>query len=131
MNQKKTATERTFQGILISLINQILTSNTEIGFQKITQEENVGVDNNRFSDGLLYSRINSNKNVFIELKDTSWDATDEILVKDAMYKANNKGIEYFVTRPHRGSSSLQQPTYCQPGKRPGYAVSSRCREDVE
>ncbi len=97
MNQKKTATERTFQGILISLINQILTSNTEIGFQKITQEENVGVDNNRFSDGLLYSRINSNKNVFIELKDTSWDATDEILVKDAMYKANNKGIEYFVT----------------------------------
>lgn len=61
LDQKKSATERTFQGILISLINQILSANTNIGFLKITQEENVGVDNNRFSDGILYSLKDSTK----------------------------------------------------------------------
>lgn len=97
MNQKKSATERTFQGILISLVNQILSTNSNIGFKNVTQEENVGVGENKFSDGILYSQKDSNKKVFIELKDTNWDATDEVLVLDAMRKANNNGIEYFVT----------------------------------
>ena len=45
----------------------------------------------------MYSSIDTSKKVLFELKDSSWDATDEKLVYDAMMKAFNRGYEYFVT----------------------------------
>lgn len=92
-----TSNERTFQGVLLNLINNIIPSNNRISFKKILQEQNIGVGNARFSDGLLYSSIDAGKKILFELKDSSWDATDETLVMDAMTKANNRGFEYFVT----------------------------------
>ena len=89
--------ERTFQGILWYLINSILNSKDEYNFKVILQEQNIGVNDSRFADGLLYSSLDSHKKVLFELKDSSWDATDEKLVYDAMIKAFNKGFEYFVT----------------------------------
>jgi len=94
---KKSANERTFQGELYRIINKILAEKEDIKFNKITQEENIGVGNARFADGLLYSSIDKTKTILFELKNTSWDATDEQLVLDAAQKANNKGYEYFVT----------------------------------
>ena len=90
--------ERTFQGELYRIINDILQSQEEICFSKITQEENVGKKGEaRFADGKLYSSSDKRKIVSFELKDTKWDATDEVLVMDAMKKAFNNGYEYFVT----------------------------------
>ncbi len=95
---KKNANERVFQGELYRIINKILDKNSEISFDKITQEEQVGQKgHSRFADGKLYSKIAKNKIVSFELKDTSWDATDEILVKDAFSKASMNGYPYFVT----------------------------------
>jgi len=94
---KKTANERTFQGELYRIINQILEKNKNIHFTKMTQEENIGIGNARFADGLLYSKIDISKKILFELKNTSWDATDETLVKDASAKANTQGYNYFVT----------------------------------
>jgi len=92
-----TANERTFQGILWHKINELLNESREISFSHILQEQNVGVENARFSDGLLYSEKDVSKKVLFELKDTNWDATDERLVFDASMKAFNRGFEYFVT----------------------------------
>ena len=89
--------ERTFQGILWNKINDILKDERNISFSHILQEQNVGVDESRFSDGLLYSEKDITKKVLFELKDTNWDATDERLVFDASMKAFNRGFEYFVT----------------------------------
>lgn len=89
--------ERTFQGILLNKINELLKDEQEISFSHILQEQNVGVEGARFSDGLLYSEKDINKKVLFELKDTNWDATDERLVFDASMKAFNRGFEYFVT----------------------------------
>ena len=89
--------ERTFQGILWHHVNSILSNTDEYNFKIILQEQNIGVDDNRFADGLLYSKLDTHKKVLFELKDSSWDATDEKLVYDAMIKAFNKGFEYFVT----------------------------------
>lgn len=90
--------ERTFQGELFRIINNALVEQEEIKFLKITQEENVGKKGQaRFSDGKLYSKINSKKIVSFELKNSKWDATDDVLVADAASKALNKGYEYFVT----------------------------------
>ncbi len=94
---KKSANERTFQGILFNLVSKILETETNIKFDKITQEENIGKGNTRFADGLLYSKIDSAKKILFELKNSSWDATNEILVSDAANKAYNQGFEYFVT----------------------------------
>ncbi|MDQ2718194.1 MAG: N-6 DNA methylase [Bacteroidota bacterium] len=92
------ANERTFQGELYRIINDTLQGQQEIQFSKITQEENVGKKGQaRFADGKLYSSSDKRKIVSFELKDTKWDATDEILVTDAMTKAFNNGYEYFVT----------------------------------
>ena len=95
--QDTKANERTFQGILGSLINQVIKDSDSSKFQQITQEENVGDEFARFSDGLLYSSVDIKKKTLFELKNSSWDATDEILVRDAMRKAADRGIEYFVT----------------------------------
>jgi len=92
-----TANERTFQGILWNKINELLKEEKEISFSHILQEQNVGVEDARFSDGLLYSEKDTSKKVLFELKDTNWDATDERLVFDASVKAFNRGFEYFVT----------------------------------
>lgn len=89
--------ERTFQGKLWYLINSILDSSDQFNFKEILQEQNIGVDDSRFADGLLYSSKDASKKVLFELKDSSWDATDEKLVYDAMMKAFNRGYEYFVT----------------------------------
>ena len=90
--------ERTFQGELYRMINDILQGQEEILFTKITQEENVGRKGEaRFADGKLYSSQNSRQIVSFELKNAKWDATDEVLVMDAMNKAFNNGYEYFVT----------------------------------
>ena len=94
---KKSANERTFQGELYRIIAKILEKNTAIKFKGITQEENIGVGNARFADGLLYSAIDTSKKILFELKNTAWDATDENLVMDASQKAYNQGYEYFVT----------------------------------
>jgi type I restriction enzyme M protein len=90
--------ERTFQGEIFRFINGILDKDTSIGFEKITQEENVGVKYHpRFADGKLYSSRDKNKIVSFELKNSSWDATDEVLVMDAAQKASQNGFDYFVT----------------------------------
>lgn len=91
------ANERVFQGILLHLINRLLEETSNYSFKKIIQEQNVGVGSARFADGLLYSNKDSSKQILFELKDSNWDATDENLVFDAMQKAFNKGIKYFVT----------------------------------
>ena len=75
--------ERTFQGELYRIINDILQSQEEICFSKITQEENIGKKGEaRFADGKLYSSSDKRKIVSFELKDAKWDATDEVLVMD-------------------------------------------------
>lgn len=96
-NSTYTSTERTFQGILWNKINEILKEDDEIYFSHVLQEQNVGVDESRFPDGILYSEKDVRKKVYCELKDTNWDATDERLVFDASMKAFKRGIEYFVT----------------------------------
>jgi hypothetical protein len=95
--QESKSNERTFQGILWNTVNKILDEDTRISFSRVTQEQNIGVDEPRFADGLLFSRTDSSKVILLELKDTSWDATDEGLVYPAMMKAFNKGYKYFVT----------------------------------
>ena len=94
---KKSANERTFQGELYRIISKLIEENENIKFSKITQEENVGIENTRFADGKLYSKVDKSKIVLFELKNASWDATDETLVLDAMRKAAGNGYEYFVT----------------------------------
>lgn len=89
--------ERTFQGILLEVINSIIKSDSNIHFNRILQEENIGVGQSRFPDGLLYSSVDKGKIVLFELKNSNWDATDEILVNDAINKAYDAGISYFVT----------------------------------
>lgn len=92
------ANERTFQGELFQIISGILSSNKDIKFSKITQEENIGTKGKaRFADGMLYSSENIRKIVSFELKNSKWDATDEILVRAAAEKANDNGYQYFVT----------------------------------
>ena len=100
----KSANERTFQGRLFIIAQDIIESSDTIKFQKIFQELNTSVDpgegqrrKNWFSDGLIESSIDKRKKVFIELKDASWDATDDILVADAANKAFQNGAAYFVT----------------------------------
>lgn len=94
----KTANERTFQGELYRIIHTILAENPDNQFDKILQETQVGAGGkSRFSDGVMVSKDGSSKNVFVELKNTSWDATDEVLIMDAAQKAFGQGVEYFVT----------------------------------
>jgi len=93
----ETPNERTFQGILWNVVNKILDEDMSISFSRVTQEQNIGVGEARFADGLLFSRTDSSKVILLELKDSSWDATDEGLVYPAMMKAFNKGYKYFVT----------------------------------
>ncbi|MHB1688437.1 MAG: N-6 DNA methylase [Ignavibacteriaceae bacterium] len=93
-----TSNERVFQGILWNKINELLKEEKDISFSHIIQEQNIGVEGSaRFADGLLYSEKDITKKVLFELKDTSWDATDERLVFEASMKAYNRGFEYFVT----------------------------------
>jgi len=89
--------ERTFQGVLLTAFNKIIEENPTFNFSPAEQEQNVGVGESRFSDTILSSSADSNLKVFVELKNSSWDATDEELVTDAMTKAFNQGIEYFIT----------------------------------
>ncbi|MCK9209582.1 MAG: N-6 DNA methylase [Ignavibacteriaceae bacterium] len=89
--------ERTFQGVLLTAFNKIIEENPSFNFTQADQEQNVGVGESRFSDTILYSSIDSKLKVFVELKNSSWDATDEELVTDAMTKAFNQGIAYFIT----------------------------------
>ncbi len=94
----KTANERTFQGELYRIVHNILAENSEIQFEKVLQETQVGTGGkSRFSDGILVSKKGKSNNVFIELKSTSWDATNEVLIMDAAQKAFANGVEYFVT----------------------------------
>ncbi len=93
-----TSNERVFQGILWNKVNELLKEENDISFSHIVQEQNIGVQGSaRFADGLLYSNKDTSKRVLFELKDTSWDATDERLVFEASMKAYNRGFEYFVT----------------------------------
>src|SRR3990172_1438804 len=66
--QEFKANERTFQGVLLNAFQTIITSS-----------------------------VDSKMKEFVELKSTSWDAQDEILVKDAAKKAFSNGVKYFVT----------------------------------
>ncbi|HRQ54351.1 MAG: SAM-dependent DNA methyltransferase [Ignavibacteriaceae bacterium] len=95
--QEPKSNERTFQGIIWNVVNNILEKDDSISFSRILQEQNIGVDESRFADGLLESSSDSSKKVLFELKNSNWDATDENLVYPAMLKAFNKGYKYFVT----------------------------------
>lgn len=95
--QDTKSNERTFQGIIWNVINNILDKDETISFSRILQEQNIGVGESRFADGLLESSLDITKKVLFELKDSNWDATDEDLVYPAMNKAFNKGFKYFVT----------------------------------
>ncbi len=95
--QEFKSNERTFQGVLLTAFNKIIDENPLFNFLPAEQEQNVGVRESRFSDTIITSSVNSNLKVFVELKNSSWDATDEELVIDAMTKAFNQGIEYFIT----------------------------------
>lgn len=95
--QETKSNERTFQGILWNVINNILNNDDTISFSRVLQEQNIGVNEARFADGLMESSSDSTKKVLFELKDSNWDATDEGLVYPAMMKAFNKGYKYFVT----------------------------------
>jgi len=95
--QEFKANERTFQGVLLNTFQSIINDNADIKFVSAFQEQNVGVGESRFSDTIITSSADSKQKVFVELKPTSWDAQDEILVTDAARKAFNNGVEYFVT----------------------------------
>lgn len=95
--QEPKSNERTFQGIIWNVVNNILEKDDSISFSRILQEQNIGVGESRFADGLLESSSDSSKKVLFELKNSNWDATDENLVYPAMLKAFNKGYKYFVT----------------------------------
>lgn len=94
---KKSANERTFQGRLFILAQAEINATNTITFDKVFQEQNTGTTTTKFSDGIITSSIDSSKKVFIELKNASWDASDDELVMDAATKANINGAEYFVT----------------------------------
>lgn len=91
------ANERTFQGVLLNTFQTIINDDADIKFESVFQEQNVGVGESRFSDAIITSSVDSKRKIFVELKPTSWDAQDEILVTDAARKAFNNGVEYFVT----------------------------------
>ena len=92
------ANERTFQGELYRIINNILDKEESILFSKITQEENVGRKGKaRFADGKLYSSRDKSNIVLFELKNVSWDATEDALVMDAMMKAFMNVYEYLCS----------------------------------
>lgn len=95
--QETKSNERTFQGIIWNVFNNILDKDENISFSRILQEQNIGIGESRFADGLLESSVDITKKVLFELKDSNWDATDEDLVYPAMNKAFNKGFKYFVT----------------------------------
>ena len=94
---KKSANERTFQGRLFILAQNAIDDTDTITFDKIYQEQNTGTTTAKFSDGIITSSIDARKRIFIELKNASWDASDDELVMDAANKANMNGAEYFVT----------------------------------
>lgn len=94
---KKSANERTFQGRLFILAQNAIDESETISFDKIYQEQNTGNTTAKFSDGIITSSVDATKKVFIELKNASWDATDDDLVFDAANKANINGAEYFIT----------------------------------
>ena len=94
----KQANERVFEDVFFGCIGRHIESNPNLKFSKILQEENIGGDGkNRFADGILYSSVNTNIKILFELKRNSWDATDDVLVTDACFKAVGAGIEYYVT----------------------------------
>ena len=95
--QEFKANERTFQGVLLNTFQSIINDNADIKFVTAFQEQNVGVGESRFSDTIITSSIDSKRKIFVELKSTSWDAQDEILVTDAAQKAYKNGVKYFVT----------------------------------
>ena len=97
MLKQPKANERTFQGVFNELINTILKEKPEIQFKNILQEQNIGVGESRFADGMLYSKIDTAKSVLFELKNNAWDATASELVTPACMKAMRFGISYFVT----------------------------------
>lgn len=94
---KQIANERTFQGILLNIMSEIISETPSLGFKDLIQEPNEGVNENRFADLRLTSSKDGGNKTFFELKNVSWDATDEILVRDAATKSYNKGHNYFVT----------------------------------
>jgi len=127
------ANERTFQGELFRIINNIISADENIKFTKITQEENVGQKGKaRFADGKLYSSTSNRKIVSFELKNSKWDATDDILVNDAALKAMNNGYEYFVTGTPRQLvvfKTFQEGVPLNERKLKVYTISSVRKDD--
>ena len=129
------ANERTFQGELYRIINNILDKEESILFSKITQEENVGQKGKaRFADGKLYSSRDRSNIVLFELKNVSWDATEDALVIDAMTKAFMNGYQYFVTGTPRQLAiykTFEANTRVQDRKVKIYTISNiRKNDDV-
>ena len=133
MTPKKSANERTFQGELFRIIAKILLEEKEIYFEKITQEENIGTGSTqRFADGLLYSSAFKNRRVLFELKNTSWDATDEKLITSALHKAVDAGIDYFVCGTPRQLvifKSFEPNTTIYERKKKIYTISNVKKDD--
>ena len=98
MSSKKSANERTFQGIFLSITNKILEQEENILFKNFNQEQNIGQNKQqRFADGLLTSRKDVKGTVLFEFKNSAWDAADEELVRPAAYKAFENSYKYFIT----------------------------------
>jgi len=129
---KKSANERTFQGRLFILAQNIIDENKTIAFDKIYQEQNTGITSAKFSDGIITSSLDASKKIFIELKNASWDASDDDLVSDAANKANINGAEYFITGTPRQLiifQTFKPNTTLQERKLKIYNISNVKRDD--
>ncbi len=131
---KKQANERTFQGILLTVISEIIIENTDLNFSQITQEENIGEGaQQRFADGLLYSATSKNIRILFELKNTKWEATDDKLVEDALFKASGAKIDFYVTGTPRQLAIYKtfEPDKTAQERRIEIVTISRIRRDDE
>ncbi|MCS7085608.1 MAG: hypothetical protein NZ534_05985, partial [Bacteroidia bacterium] len=60
------ANERTFQGVLLSVVNRLFDENPQWGWEKMRIEENVGDPGKaRFADGMIYSALDKQKVVLV------------------------------------------------------------------
>jgi len=79
---KNRNTKGTFQGIVLQEISKIIEKYPELKFSKITQNENVFIENKRFqTDLILYSSIDVSKKVIIEVTLDKNTTSDKIVNK--------------------------------------------------
>ena len=129
---KNVANERTFQGRLFILAQSIVDKTVSIKFDKFYQEQNTGTTSAKFSDGTITSKVDTRKKVFVELKNASWDASEDDLVNGAASKAYMNGADYFVTGTPRQLiiyQTFKSNTTLQERKLKIYYLSNIKRDD--